>query len=119
MTTPRRRTLVWFRGKDLRVADHGPLASALDAGEVIPLFVLDPNGDYVRRWLPELAGLAAEHVHAPWQAPRAALAAAASCSVRRTRTRSASTPSRARVFWRSPRAFLGRKAEGAGSASRA
>jgi deoxyribodipyrimidine photo-lyase len=39
------RTLVWFRGKDLRVADHAPLRAALDAakngGAVIPLFVLD------------------------------------------------------------------------------
>ncbi len=37
------RSLVWFRGKDLRVADHGPLAEAAAAGEVIPLFVLDPH----------------------------------------------------------------------------
>lgn len=37
------RTLVWFRGKDLRVADHAPLAAALAAGgEVICAFVLDP-----------------------------------------------------------------------------
>lgn len=36
------RTLVWFRGKDLRVHDHAPLADAVSAGEVIPLFVLDP-----------------------------------------------------------------------------
>lgn len=36
------RTLVWFRGKDLRIADHAPLRDAADAGEVIPLFVLDP-----------------------------------------------------------------------------
>lgn len=40
------RTLVWFRGKDLRVADHAPLAEAVrrggQAGEVIPLFVIDP-----------------------------------------------------------------------------
>jgi len=36
------RTLVWFRGKELRVADHGPLAAAARDGEVIPLFVLDP-----------------------------------------------------------------------------
>jgi len=36
------RSIVWFRGKDLRVADHGPLAEAAAAGEVIPLFVLDP-----------------------------------------------------------------------------
>jgi deoxyribodipyrimidine photo-lyase len=36
------RTLVWFRGKDLRVADHAPLRDAMAKGEVIPLFVLDP-----------------------------------------------------------------------------
>jgi deoxyribodipyrimidine photo-lyase len=37
------RSIVWFRGKDLRVADHGPLAEAAASGEVIPLFVLDPH----------------------------------------------------------------------------
>jgi deoxyribodipyrimidine photo-lyase len=36
------RTIVWFRGKDLRIADHAPLRDALDGGEVIPLFVIDP-----------------------------------------------------------------------------
>ncbi|HEX6790437.1 MAG TPA: deoxyribodipyrimidine photo-lyase, partial [Candidatus Krumholzibacteria bacterium] len=36
------RTLVWFRGKDLRVHDHPPLLDAAASGEVIPLFVLDP-----------------------------------------------------------------------------
>ena len=36
------RTLVWFRGKDLRLADHVPLARGLEEGEVIPVFVLDP-----------------------------------------------------------------------------
>ncbi|HEX9009947.1 MAG TPA: deoxyribodipyrimidine photo-lyase [Holophagaceae bacterium] len=36
------RSIVWFRGKDLRVADHGPLTEAEAAGQVIPLFVLDP-----------------------------------------------------------------------------
>jgi deoxyribodipyrimidine photo-lyase len=36
------RTLVWFRGKDLRVNDHAPLVAALATGEVVPLFVLDP-----------------------------------------------------------------------------
>lgn len=36
------RTLVWFRGKDLRLSDHAPLLDAIAAGEVIPLFVLDP-----------------------------------------------------------------------------
>ena len=36
------RTLVWFRGKDLRVHDHVALAEAVSRGGVIPLFVLDP-----------------------------------------------------------------------------
>lgn len=36
------RTLVWFRGKDLRIADHAPLTAAIEGGEVVPLFVLDP-----------------------------------------------------------------------------
>ncbi len=36
------RTIVWFRGKDLRISDHAPLLDAVAAGEVIPLFVLDP-----------------------------------------------------------------------------
>ena len=35
----------------------------------------DPDGAYVRRWIPEIAGLADEHVHAPWDAPQHALAA--------------------------------------------
>jgi deoxyribodipyrimidine photo-lyase len=35
------RSLLWFRGKDLRIADHPALHAAARAGEVIPLFVLD------------------------------------------------------------------------------
>jgi deoxyribodipyrimidine photo-lyase len=37
------RSIVWFRGKDLRVADHAPLATAVASGELLPLFVLDPH----------------------------------------------------------------------------
>jgi deoxyribodipyrimidine photo-lyase len=37
------RTLLWFRDKDLRLADHGPLRESMDAGEVIPLFVIGPD----------------------------------------------------------------------------
>ena len=37
----------------------------------------DPEGAYVRRWIPELARLELAHIHAPWLAPSDALARAA------------------------------------------
>ncbi len=30
----------------------------------------DPDGNYVRTFVPELAGMPAKHIHAPWEAPR-------------------------------------------------
>lgn len=29
----------------------------------------DPDGDYVRRWVPELADVPSKHVHTPWELP--------------------------------------------------
>jgi deoxyribodipyrimidine photo-lyase len=36
----------------------------------------DPDGAYVRRWLPQLARLPARYIHAPWRAPQTPLAEA-------------------------------------------
>ena len=36
----------------------------------------DGDGEYVRRWVPELAKLPSQHIHAPWEAPPAVLAQA-------------------------------------------
>ena len=36
----------------------------------------DPDGDYVRRWIPELAKLSARWIHQPWNAPPLVLAEA-------------------------------------------
>lgn len=36
----------------------------------------DPEGDYVRRWCPELAKLPLQFIHCPWDAPATTLAAA-------------------------------------------
>ncbi|KAK9757605.1 hypothetical protein RND81_01G173500 [Saponaria officinalis] len=39
-------------------------------------YKFDPNGEYVRRWLPELSRLTIEWIHHPWDAPESVLQAA-------------------------------------------
>lgn len=38
--------------------------------------ILDPDGDYVRRWVPELAKLSNKFIHEPWNAPSSTQSAA-------------------------------------------
>ncbi|MCU0312084.1 MAG: DNA photolyase family protein [Acidimicrobiales bacterium] len=60
------------------VAGTGPDASPFHRvfNPVLQGRKFDPDGGYVRRWVPELAGLPAGVVHAPWEAGPLELAAA-------------------------------------------
>jgi deoxyribodipyrimidine photolyase len=54
---------------------HGDAARAarllLEAVRDESLARFDPDGDYVRRHIPELASLGTPHIHAPWRLPAA------------------------------------------------
>ena len=81
--------LDWFRGArlfmdllvdgDLASNNHGWQWVAGTGTDAAPYFRIfnpvtqakkfDPDGDYVRRWVPELAEVAARWVHEPWKGP--------------------------------------------------
>ncbi|TQD86235.1 hypothetical protein C1H46_028205 [Malus baccata] len=54
---------------DERQPERGPLST-------FEGYKFDPNGEYVRKWLPELARLPTEWIHHPWNAPESVLQAA-------------------------------------------
>jgi deoxyribodipyrimidine photo-lyase len=60
------------------VAGTGPDASPFNRvfNPVLQGRRFDPDGDYVRRWVPELAGVPGEAVHEPWELGPLELAAA-------------------------------------------
>jgi deoxyribodipyrimidine photo-lyase len=60
------------------VAGTGPDASPYNRifNPILQGRRFDPDGSYVGRWVPELQGLDAGDVHAPWESPPMALAAA-------------------------------------------
>jgi deoxyribodipyrimidine photo-lyase len=61
----------WSAGSGADAAPYFRIFSPQRQGEKF-----DANGDYVRRWVPELAALPSKYVHAPSEAPDAVLAAA-------------------------------------------
>lgn len=54
------------------MADAQEFGSSIDQGSEAKRF--DPEGHYVRRWLPVLARLPAKYIHQPWLAPESVLA---------------------------------------------
>jgi deoxyribodipyrimidine photo-lyase len=61
----------WTAGCGADAAPYFRIFNPISQGEKF-----DPAGEYVKRWVPELAGLPAQWIHKPWQAPPSVLAAA-------------------------------------------
>jgi deoxyribodipyrimidine photo-lyase len=58
----------WVAGSGADAAPYFRVFNPVTQGET-----WDPKGDYVRRWVPELASLPAGMIHQPWKADAAAL----------------------------------------------
>ena len=54
----------WVAGSGADAAPYFRIFNPIIQGEKF-----DPNGDYVRRWVPELDGLPDKYIHKPWEAP--------------------------------------------------
>ncbi len=54
----------WVAGSGADAAPYFRIFNPITQGQKF-----DPEGDYVRRWCPELAPLPREHIHAPFNAP--------------------------------------------------
>ncbi len=54
----------WVAGSGADAAPYFRIFNPVRQGERF-----DPEGDYVRRWLPELAQLEKKYIHQPWNAP--------------------------------------------------
>jgi deoxyribodipyrimidine photo-lyase len=58
----------WVAGSGADAAPYYRVFNPVLQGEKF-----DPNGDYVRRWVPELASIAPPWIHHPWDAPKGGL----------------------------------------------
>ena len=54
----------WVSGSGADAAPYFRIFNPMIQGEKF-----DPNGDYVRRWVPEIAALPDKYLHRPWEAP--------------------------------------------------
>ena len=61
----------WTAGSGADAAPYFRIFNPISQGEKF-----DPNGDYVRRWVPELSRLSNAHIHHPWDASLLELKAA-------------------------------------------
>ena len=59
----------WVAGSGADAAPYFRIFNPVLQGEKF-----DPEGIYVRRWVPELARLDSRWIHAPWRAPKSVLA---------------------------------------------
>ncbi len=59
----------WTAGCGADAAPYFRIFNPVTQGEKF-----DPNGDYVRRWVPELGKMSSEWIHKPWEAPAGLLA---------------------------------------------
>ena len=58
----------WTAGCGVDAAPYFRIFSPVRQGERF-----DPEGDYVREWVPELAAMPSRHIHEPWRAPASVL----------------------------------------------
>lgn len=61
----------WVAGCGVDAAPYFRIFNPVLQGEKF-----DPDGDYMRRWIPELRGLPSQWLHRPWEAPAQVLASA-------------------------------------------
>lgn len=61
----------WVAGSGADAAPYFRIFNPITQGETF-----DPDGIYIRRWVPEIAGLPGPYLNSPWTAPEAALSAA-------------------------------------------